>query len=122
MRAGCVASNSAASVGLRANRVERVRCYDTILFGRRSAPGACFSTSLAVSVSASGYEHYVKQGRAEGCRKGMPMRWIEETYLAANPDVAAEVKAGKYDSDEEHCMKVGSLENREISLGLPSFR
>lgn len=50
------------------------------------------------------------------------MRWIEETYLAANPDVAAEVKAGKYDSDEEHCMKVGSLENREISLGLPSFR
>ena len=34
------------------------------------------------------------------------------TYLAANPDVAAEVKAGKYDSDEEHCMKVGSLENR----------
>jgi hypothetical protein len=41
------------------------------------------------------------------------MRWIEETYLAANPDVAAEVKAGKYDSDEEHCMKVGSLENRE---------
>lgn len=41
------------------------------------------------------------------------MRWIEETYLLANPDVVAAVAAGKFKSGEEHFMKVGAAENRK---------
>src|SRR5262249_29584215 len=57
-------------------------------------------------------EHYVKEGRAQGRRKGLPMRWTEEVYLAANPDVAADVQSGKLKSGEEHFMKVGAVQNR----------
>ena len=41
------------------------------------------------------------------------MRWIEETYLLANPDVVADVVAGKFKSGEEHFMKVGATEDRK---------
>ena len=41
------------------------------------------------------------------------MRWIEETYLLANPDVAADVAAGKFKSGEDHFMKVGAVEGRK---------
>jgi hypothetical protein len=62
---------------------------------------------------ASGYEQYVKQGKAQGRRKGRPMRWTEDAYLAANPDVAADVAAGKFKSGEEHFMKIGAVQKRK---------
>ena len=41
------------------------------------------------------------------------MRWIEETYLLANPDIAADVAVGKFKSGEDHFMKVGAIEGRK---------
>lgn len=62
---------------------------------------------------ASGYDHYLKKGKAEGRRKGLPLRFTEGSYLAANPDVATAINQGAFKSGEEHFAKIGAAEDRK---------
>jgi hypothetical protein len=41
-----------------------------------------------------------------------PPSWLEETYLDANPDVAAGVRDGKFESGWQHYLMHGKEENR----------
>src|SRR5262249_55904717 len=37
--------------------------------------------AVAAGEFTSGYDHYLQAGRAEGRLKGLPPRWVEESYL-----------------------------------------
>lgn len=69
---------------------------------------------------ASGYDHYVKYGRAEGRVFGpTPPDWSEKLYLALYPDVAAAISDGKFASGYVHYVTAGRAEGR-ISARIPS--
>ena len=41
--------------------------------------------AVAEGTFASGFDHYLKSGRAEGRLKGLRLRWVEDSYLARPP-------------------------------------
>ena len=62
---------------------------------------------------ASGYQHYLAAGRAEGRRTGIPPPgWNEALYLRIYPDVAAEVRKGTFLSGYHHYLVAGRAEGR----------
>ncbi len=68
-------------------------------------------------VFASGYEHYLQYGRAEGrptraIVTPTPELFDEEWYLAEYPDVANAVKAGYLQSGYQHWLQSGKAEGR----------
>jgi hypothetical protein len=69
---------------------------------------------------ASGYQHYVKYGRAEGRVFGtIPPNWSEKLYLALYPDVAAAISDGKFQSGYVHYAQAGRAEGR-LSARIPT--
>jgi hypothetical protein len=65
---------------------------------------------------ASGYQHYLAAGRAEGRGNGTPPPgWNEALYLRLYPDVAAEVHKGTFLSGYHHYLLAGRTEGRNTA-------
>lgn len=73
------------------------------------------AAAVSAKALASGFEHYVKFGQAEG-RFAVDARsdlyFDENFYLAANPDVAGAVAAGSYRTGWAHYQAFGKAEGR----------
>jgi hypothetical protein len=62
---------------------------------------------------ASGYEHYIVAGRAEGRALGTPPPdWNEALYLRIHLDVALEIQKGTFVSSYHHYLLAGRAEGR----------
>ena len=71
---------------------------------------------------ASGYQHYLAAGRAEGRRTGtLPPNWNEALYLRVYPDVAAEVRKGTFVSGYHHYLVAGRTEGRATGTPPPDW-
>ncbi|WP_298332743.1 matrixin family metalloprotease [Asticcacaulis sp.] len=73
------------------------------------------AAAVAAKALASGFDHYIKFGQAEG-RFAVDARsdlyFDESFYLAANPDVASAVAAGSYWTGWVHYQAFGKVEGR----------
>lgn len=80
------------------------------------------AAAVARGEFASGYEHYLKHGQAEGRHYGnVPADWDEGLYLALYPDVAAVVASGQFGSGYEHYLKNGQAEGRSFARVPPEW-
>jgi hypothetical protein len=80
------------------------------------------AAAVARGEFASGYEHYLKHGQAEGRHYGnVPADWDESLYLALYPDVAAVVASGQFGSGYEHYVKNGQAEGRSFARVPPEW-
>lgn len=66
------------------------------------------AAAVEAGVFASGLDHYLRYGHAEG----RATQFDESFYLRANPDVAAAVTAGAFDSGLTHFRLLGFTEGR----------
>jgi hypothetical protein len=70
----------------------------------------------------SGYQHYLRAGRAEGRATGTPPPdWNEALYLRIYPDVAAEVRKGTFVSGYHHYLVAGRAEGRATGTPPPDW-
>ena len=70
--------------------------------------------AVAAGTIASGYQHFLAWGNAEGRN---PSAYFDEGfYLAKNADVRAAVASGAFASGFDHFMKYGAAEGRQPSL------
>jgi hypothetical protein len=71
---------------------------------------------------ASGYQHYLAAGRAEGRAIGTPPPdWNEALYLQIYPDVAAEVHKGTFLNGYHHYLVAGRAEGRATGTPPPDW-
>ena len=74
--------------------------------------------AVKAGVFGSGYDHWLTHGEKEGriatykTPPGIPADFDESGYLALNPDVAEDVRAGLYASGYEHWKRRGAKERR----------
>jgi hypothetical protein len=74
--------------------------------------------AVADGLFASGYDHYVKYGRAEGrLFARIPSDWDEAGYLGAHPDVAR----SPFSSGYHHYLAAGRTEGRLGGFPLPGW-
>jgi len=79
--------------------------------------------SVGEGVFPSGYEHYLRHGRAEGrlgippLRVEIPADFDESWYLREYPDIAAAVQKGRLASGYQHWVETGRTEGRLPPLG-----
>ncbi len=77
--------------------------------------------AIATGVYASGYAHWLHNGRADSRVPppgfGGEQEFGEAAYLLANPDVAEAVAAGGYPSGQAHWEQLGQAEGRPLRRG-----